>query len=213
MGIRERRERERTARRQGILDAAARVFSERGFDAASVNEIAERAELNVATLYYYYPAKELLYLGVLERAIQIVVPELEEAARSTDDPRERLFRFFKSYVSFLLTYPEAQAVFRCLQTKPIEPGNDETAEMIERAYAGTRRSMGVLVRAIVDGMEKGVFSVDDPRETCAVVWASLNGLVQMASNKGVFREPLEDALLRRFTDLIVDGMSGGSGSA
>ncbi|MDL1898122.1 helix-turn-helix transcriptional regulator, partial [Anaerolineae bacterium CFX7] len=61
----QRRERERDARRQAILAQAKSVFAERGFLNATVEEIAERAELAVGTLYRYFQSKEEIYVSLL----------------------------------------------------------------------------------------------------------------------------------------------------
>jgi AcrR family transcriptional regulator len=53
------------AKRQGIIDAAAAVFMEQGFSAASMSEIASRAGGSKATLYSYFPSKEELFCEVM----------------------------------------------------------------------------------------------------------------------------------------------------
>ena len=54
--------------RGAILDAAESLFSERGFDAASLAEISALAGLSRATPSYFFGSKEKLYVAVLERA-------------------------------------------------------------------------------------------------------------------------------------------------
>jgi TetR/AcrR family transcriptional regulator len=54
MGIVERKEREKEHRKEEILDAAQKVFFERGLVTATMDEIAETAELSKGTLYLYY---------------------------------------------------------------------------------------------------------------------------------------------------------------
>ncbi|MCX8062725.1 MAG: TetR/AcrR family transcriptional regulator [Anaerolineales bacterium] len=62
-----RRERRIEARKIQILDAAARVFAEKGFHAATTKEIAEAADVAEGTIYNYFESKEDLLLGIMSR--------------------------------------------------------------------------------------------------------------------------------------------------
>ena len=65
-----RREREREARRDAMLDAALAVFAEKGFEGATVDEIAERAEFGKGTIYNYFPGgKDELFVALLQELV------------------------------------------------------------------------------------------------------------------------------------------------
>ncbi len=65
-----RRDRERLARREAMLDAALAVFAEKGYGGASVDEIAERAEFGKGTIYNYFPGgKDELYFALFEERV------------------------------------------------------------------------------------------------------------------------------------------------
>ncbi|MFE1766327.1 TetR/AcrR family transcriptional regulator [Streptomyces angustmyceticus] len=72
-GLRERKKRQT---RQYISDVATGMFLERGFDAVTITEIAEAAEVSVNTVYNYFPAKEDLFLdrseGIVDRLSRFV---------------------------------------------------------------------------------------------------------------------------------------------
>ena len=74
--------RRKQARPQEIVDAALEVFTERGFAAARLEEIAARAGVSKGTLYLYFPNKEELFKAVVRSAI---VPNLEMAERLLHD--------------------------------------------------------------------------------------------------------------------------------
>ena len=73
-------------RRDRILDAASAVFAELGFAGARVDDIAERAGVNKAMLYYHVGDKQALYSAVLLRNFDRVRTALDDAL---DDRRER----------------------------------------------------------------------------------------------------------------------------
>jgi AcrR family transcriptional regulator len=53
-----------------ILDAAARVFEERGFDAGTTNHVAERAGVSIGSLYEYFPNKDAMVVALVERELE-----------------------------------------------------------------------------------------------------------------------------------------------
>ncbi len=91
MGIQERKEREKEQRREEILRAAEMVFFEKGLAQATMDEIAERAELSKGTLYLYYSSKEDLFLGVLTRGMAIL-HDMFRKATSTGEPTIKLIQ-------------------------------------------------------------------------------------------------------------------------
>ena len=70
MGIQERKEREKERRRQQIMVAAKRVFTEKGFSSATMEDIAAKAELSAGTLYLYFKSKDELYASLSLRVLQ-----------------------------------------------------------------------------------------------------------------------------------------------
>jgi AcrR family transcriptional regulator len=71
--------------RSRILDAAERMFAERGYAAATTREIASEAEINKRMLFYYYPTKDALYRAVLERVIANLIA-IHERFRNDPGP-------------------------------------------------------------------------------------------------------------------------------
>ena len=83
-----RLERRRAARREQILDAAARVFAEKGFHRATTREIAEAADVSEGTIYNYFASKNDLLIGMMTRVGESQVPpEMFEQVVS-DDARD-----------------------------------------------------------------------------------------------------------------------------
>ncbi len=81
-----------------ILDVAARMFHEQGFAGTGVATIQRRARVNSGSLYHFFPSKEALLIGVLERHLEELGPKLlERAVAATEDPIERVFALFEVY--------------------------------------------------------------------------------------------------------------------
>lgn len=102
-----RKERERMARRQLIVDAALKVFAYKGFSDAKLEDVAELAEFGKATLYSYFPTKEALFQNVLETSFSRVRAITEEAFTG-DEPFERkLARFISEAMGHFYHNPES----------------------------------------------------------------------------------------------------------
>lgn len=70
--------------RSAILDAAERQFSERGYDGVSLRQIMEEASVQMGQLLHYFPSKEEIFVGVIERRLPEVVTDYAEALAQLD---------------------------------------------------------------------------------------------------------------------------------
>lgn len=86
------------ATRLKVLDTAARLFHEQGYHATGIATILREAEVNSGSLYHYFPNKEGLLVGVLERYLERLQPEVMQPAEDrTEDPIERVFALLQFY--------------------------------------------------------------------------------------------------------------------
>jgi AcrR family transcriptional regulator len=100
MGTKKRKEREREARKNDILEAAKTVFFERGFQAATMDQIAEAAELSKGSLYLYFPSKEELYVSILVEGMEILCDRFENAVKGIGAWEEKLGNIAMAYYGF-----------------------------------------------------------------------------------------------------------------
>lgn len=113
----QRRERERDARRQAILAQAKSVFAERGFLNATVEEIAERAELAVGTLYRYFQSKEEIYVSLLFEAMNIFYDRIETIRASARRRTRNCARCGISFTNFIRANPNTIAALSFCTTR------------------------------------------------------------------------------------------------
>ena len=106
-----RRERERLIRRQEILDAGLALFSEKGFHNVSMNEIAQKAEFAIGTLYKFFENKENLYKALVLELSDKFHKALTKAIEESDDEFEKLQNYvrtkgdmFRANVSMIRLY-------------------------------------------------------------------------------------------------------------
>ncbi len=89
--------------RERLIEAARELFWVQGFEATSVAEILEKAEVNSGSLYYYFSSKEELLLAVLEQYKEMLWPMvIEPAFQQVSDPVARIFAILEGYRRGLL---------------------------------------------------------------------------------------------------------------
>jgi len=91
----------RLARRRQLLDAAMEVFVARGYHAAAMDEIAERAGVSKPVLYQHFPGKQELYLALLDESVESLLDAVRTALRSTNDNRQRVSATFGAYFEYV----------------------------------------------------------------------------------------------------------------
>src|SRR5438034_11830166 len=87
-GARGKRAQARELRRQGVLDVADRLFSERGYHGVSLDELAEAAGVSKPGLYAYFGSKDGLYVEALRRAADMLAERIAAAVAAAGDPEE-----------------------------------------------------------------------------------------------------------------------------
>jgi AcrR family transcriptional regulator len=91
--------------RQHILDAAERVFAERGYETAKVVEIAYDCGLSMGTIYAIFPGKSELYAALLEERGQELLRLARGVAARDLGPREALFALIEVYIDYFVQHP------------------------------------------------------------------------------------------------------------
>ena len=98
MGIAERKEREKLQRRLDIINAAEEIFFDKGFDNATMDDIAAKAELSKGTLYLYFNSKEELYKEMAIKGQKILYNLFSDAITNEPNGLCRVRGIGKSFV-------------------------------------------------------------------------------------------------------------------
>ncbi|NPV90123.1 MAG: TetR/AcrR family transcriptional regulator [Firmicutes bacterium] len=142
--------------KQRIIETAATLFAERGFEAVPVREIADRAQVNVAMINYYFRNKNGLYHAIIEKLMGELNERLESEVAEGADPVDRLKRYVYSYVSYLRQESQtAQLVFQAIFLK-----DTDLDYLVERYWV---RTYAMVEQVLREGVAAGVFSPIDSR--------------------------------------------------
>jgi len=141
-----------------ILDAAMSVFAEEGFAGARVDEIARRAEVNKAMLYYHVGDKAVLYEKVLIRNFDRLLTAVARAAATESSPADRLRAVIHTVCALVDSMPEHPRII----LREVAAGG---ASLPPAALARMGQAGAAVQRIIVDGIEDGSMRSVDPMLT------------------------------------------------
>jgi len=133
-----------------ILDAAACVFSEVGFSGARVDEIAERAGVNKAMIYYHIGNKDALYAEVIQNVIGNTAETIARKIKDIHDPEEKLRIYIRSFARNLDENPQVAPIMM----REVASGGRHLPEVVARDIF---RIVNMLREILREGVEKGSF--------------------------------------------------------
>jgi AcrR family transcriptional regulator len=149
MGVAERRERERQARKGTLLQAARTVLLEKGVRGATTKEIADRCELSEATLFFYYKNKDEILLSLIFESIEFWTKGLDRLARQDLPSEKMLDEIWRFHERVYKNHPEYYIISNYLaQPNVLANVSAEVKNAIaRRSGENFRRLAGLLERA------------------------------------------------------------------
>lgn len=142
---------------ESILAVAEQLFAERGYEATSMSELAQRAGVSKANIFHHFHSKRELYLAVMQAACKDSRQALLEIRAGNGSTRERLTGFMRRHLRNLLDNEE---VSRLVLREVLESGPEHGRELAERVFAEGFRQ---LVETVREGQEHGELRPDiDP---------------------------------------------------
>jgi len=141
-----------------IVGAAERIFAERSFDSAKIQEIAQEAGLAPGTLYKVFPGKAEIFRTIHERRSRDLLAACEAALVAGTPPLARLLAFVGAYLEFLVAHLD---YLRMHLDDASAWGFGERFESHVQARAW-RRGYDIEVGLFAEGIEEGVFVRRDP---------------------------------------------------
>jgi AcrR family transcriptional regulator len=133
-----------------ILEAAASVFSEVGFAGARVDEIAERAGVNKATIYYHIGGKETLYAEVINNVIGNTAETIAREIKDIPDPEEKLRIYIHTFARNIDNNPQVAPIMM----REVASGGGHLPEVVARDIF---RIVNILRDILKEGAEKEIF--------------------------------------------------------
>jgi AcrR family transcriptional regulator len=182
MGIKERRERERSERRDAILQAAVKVYMEEGYHATTMDKIAETAELSRATLYLYFTTKDEIFVQAIVRQSEYFAELLEGIYKRRESVGEtllpELWEGFKEFYSMDPALTSVTLYFH--QSQMLRNLSDPLRSELDRTGS---QNYFWLCKLIKHGIRKGLFRKCNEKTLAEFIWTSFLGILHLENSK------------------------------
>ena len=155
-----------------ILDAARAVFSKRGFNDVTVDEIAAEAGLAKATVYQYFPSKQDIYLAALRAGVHQLLERTETAMREAEGSRAKVKAFIRTRLEYLHKHQEFFAVYHAQFGNVMHPAslNEEFRELYRRQFEN-------LLAALRQGIKRGELAKVSAEALAIAIYESTRGVM------------------------------------
>jgi AcrR family transcriptional regulator len=191
MGIAERRQREKEQRRNDILDAAEEVFFSKGLNLATMDDVAEQAELSKGTLYLYFQSKEELFLGIACRALTLLRDMFEKAVIKYSTGIEQTRAIGEAYYNYSKRYSNYFDMIIHYELSKME--NVDSESLAAQCHKLGQNVMQVVATAIGNGIKDGTIRADlEPLKTAFLLQGTSTGIIQLIAREKEHIEQFED---------------------
>ncbi len=182
--------------KEDILKAAALIFQEKGYHAASMQDIAEAVSLKKGSLYHHVNSKQDILLALLDEALFMILERLETIAIQDLSPSQKLRQVMRAYLSFLTESRSLSSVL-LLEYRSLEP-------VYKDLHIPRRDQVEQIWREIIkEGISQGEFIQSEPGLTTKALLGVLNWTITWYQEDGLLSS---DEIADQFADLFIQGM-------
>jgi TetR/AcrR family transcriptional regulator, cholesterol catabolism regulator len=185
-----------SARKQEILDAAQQLFSEKGYVAASMRDLATSLGIRPASLYSHYKSKDQILWEIAIRAAQNFYSRVFPIFEAETSPEDKLDAMMQAHTQAMIANIDASAIFFTEWKRLEDEKRSQFAEIIA-TYEGK------FITVLREGMEKGIFRPGDARFMTSMLLSTVNWMPGWYRPKGKM-SPTDIA--KASADFVLNGL-------
>jgi AcrR family transcriptional regulator len=208
MGIAERKEREKQQRRDEIIRAAEKVFFTKGFDNATMDDIAEQAELSKGTLYIYFRSKEDLHMAVAHEAVAMLRGAVAGIEKMKGNALEKLVSMGRATIEFSEKFPDHMKSIIYIEGFELQQVSFSASELRDVIYKES--PVGLVIKIIEQGVREKVIRDDIPPPIIAhTLWMQMISVMRFIHNESTMIQMLElspSALYESHFEVAINGI-------
>jgi TetR/AcrR family transcriptional regulator, cholesterol catabolism regulator len=192
--------------RQEILHTAARLFQQRGYDATSMNDIANALKLSKGGVYHHFPGKDEILFEIMNHAMEITEERVLAPVRRISDPGERLRALIRLHMEIVLSPRDREITVMLHENHPLPPGlrkrinqrKKDYVHFVENLIADVQKAFNK-EKHISPGSQPTV----SPRAAAFALLGMINWIYQWYKPEGNLQA---ETLIPQFTNLFLEGI-------
>jgi AcrR family transcriptional regulator len=188
--------------REEILEAAAQIFSQKGYHGTSMQDIAIAVNLQKASLYHHISSKQEILFAILNEALDLLIQRITHVASEPAAPEVKLRKAMCVYLETLAEYQDLAGVL-LLEHRSLEPEYQSQHFPKRDAFERIWRDM------IQEGIDQGVFTSAHPSLTARAILGVMNWTITWYRRDGVLTA---QEISVQFADLFLHGLDARNGT-
>ncbi|MFP4016782.1 MAG: TetR/AcrR family transcriptional regulator [Halanaerobiales bacterium] len=149
-----------------ILDAAEKLFAEKGYDNTTVGSIVEEVGVAKGTFYYYFDTKESIITALVERQL---LEGKKQADQIVESSQLNAVEKMAKIMNMLLVPPtEEQGVFHCMDSDSNAKIHQKRDELFHKLFKG------IILRVVGEGVQKGYFQCEYYQDITEIIFIGID---------------------------------------
>jgi AcrR family transcriptional regulator len=189
------------------MEAAKLVFSAKGFNRATMEEIAGEAELSPGTLYLYFKNKEELHTSLSIDILKYLTRQMREYVdERTMSPEAKIYALRDAFIN-VYEY-DAMVLINLFHLQSGETLKNLSGEVLQQIKETSADALGAITSIVQEGIDQGVFVDKHPVALADIIWATYSGVVLWVDSKRLLNNEKDfvKQTLETAFDLIVAGL-------
>lgn len=197
-----RREREKAKHRQEIFDAAIKVFAEKGFHKATLEEVANEAEFSKGAIYNYFSNKENLLFEIMENKLIFVRKLLQESLSGQKTFKEELTDLLFSATDIVYKNSDVCELLVHQHAQRFKSLPDENKQKLKEIHDDNHKILNERIRKAIDtGEIKGI----EPEIIAEVITGALSSIMSFRWHHKTLENITKNC--KTFVELLFDGIA------
>ncbi len=152
-------ERERKRRQMELLEAAEELFAVKNFHETTIQEISEKSEFSVGSIYHMFSNKDEIYRAILLMRFREYASALNENIQRAEDPLEKVKQFIKTKIEY---FERHRSFLKLVLNTTFGSRMDVQIGLTKEFITRYQEHLNLLAGIFQEGIEKNLFSGNDP---------------------------------------------------